>query len=509
MSNVIDSFSTEGLKSLHELSKNIDILSTQDNEGRKCLESSISDRHSVTANYLLLYHCSNEDLTYENGKGESLLHLAADKNLPNVCDCLLSLESTTNTIDYEGNLPLHKACVHNNPVLTQSLVLSDNDPLLANGDGKSSLFLARSVGNLPVVNVLESAIKYLNPKEKSNDLPLKRALIKSAILPAIEISIITFLFLNFNLLFALAAIVSFHFLKTKKKLIFSFPLIFQGYHFGYERLSFFSSFTILTCLTWLFKIIPHSDSLLLKLFTILSLLLVLLFFLKIRKLDPGVISEQPQLTSEQYVNLVTNNEMNENEFCPVCKIRKPLRSKHVSAIGRCVSKYSHFSKTFRIFVGENNEREYFFLICLLTFVHFMFFLSFWIFITSYDEIPNNPFKFITFCREFSKVSRWVLFIFLFNFFVLAGELLHLRKISSHIGFNITNYEMENLGNLKYMFNSQNVLQNPFDAGAQINSNSFFFKTIDWSKIYKLTDLPKKYVHNLRLRELENSQIEQL
>ncbi|GAA5904585.1 hypothetical protein JCM6882_004914 [Rhodosporidiobolus microsporus] len=86
--------------------------------------------------------------------------------------------------------------------------------------------------------------------------------------------------------------------------------------------------------------------------------------------------------------LVETNQFNGMNFCLTCLVRRPLRSKHSYATGRCVARFDHYCPWVWNDVGVNNHRQFIlFLASLVSGVLFFTHLTWGYF---YERAPSLP-----------------------------------------------------------------------------------------------------------------------
>ena len=91
-------------------------------------------------------------------------------------------------------------------------------------------------------------------------------------------------------------------------------------------------------------------------YQIFWLLMVSLFvsFYIINKSDPGFIEPKDNLT---WLEMVENN-MNINDYCPYCRIKKTKRIKHCHICKKCIKGFDHHCNWIDNCVGENNKKRF-------------------------------------------------------------------------------------------------------------------------------------------------------
>ncbi|GAA5948609.1 hypothetical protein JCM10213_003557 [Rhodosporidiobolus nylandii] len=84
-------------------------------------------------------------------------------------------------------------------------------------------------------------------------------------------------------------------------------------------------------------------------------------FYKACTMDPGTVPREEGGEAglkETIESLVLANQFNGMSFCLTCLVRRPLRSKHSYATGRCVARFDHYCPWVWNDVGVNNHRQF-------------------------------------------------------------------------------------------------------------------------------------------------------
>ncbi|GAA5984945.1 hypothetical protein JCM11641_005594 [Rhodosporidiobolus odoratus] len=113
-------------------------------------------------------------------------------------------------------------------------------------------------------------------------------------------------------------------------------------------------------------------------------------FWKACTLDPGAVKREAGegALKETIESLVDSNNFNGMNFCLTCLVRRPLRSKHSYATGRCVARFDHYCPWVWNDVGVNNHRQFLlFLLSLVAGVIFFIHLTWGYF---YERAPSLP-----------------------------------------------------------------------------------------------------------------------
>ncbi|GAA6021373.1 hypothetical protein JCM10207_002026 [Rhodosporidiobolus poonsookiae] len=128
-----------------------------------------------------------------------------------------------------------------------------------------------------------------------------------------------------------------------------------------------------------------------NLFFALAFLVCCWNFFRTVSLDPGTV-ERPEGgeagLKETIEELVETGNFNGMNFCLTCLVRRPLRSKHSYATGRCVARFDHYCPWVWNDVGVNNHRQFLLFVgSLVVGVLFYIHLSWGYF---YERAPDLP-----------------------------------------------------------------------------------------------------------------------
>ncbi len=276
--------------------------------------------------------------------GNTPLHWACHMAAENSINFLLSWMNDINILDRKGQTPLHLGIYHLRPKIIKKLIRKGADINLKDFSGRSVLEILNDqkmrVPNfekvLKVIHTTEPFRLCVYPnenKEKNNennykelfkgfkDDELKEKLIEenNGNNPKEEESSKSYL--------------------TYQKIFNS--LMFVCLHFFFEFLLYFF-------------ILPKLNHIIYyQMFWLLILSLFISFYI-INKSDPGFIEPKDNLT---WLEMVENN-MNINEYCPYCRVKKTKRIKHCHICKKCIKGFDHHCNWIDNCVGENNKKRF-------------------------------------------------------------------------------------------------------------------------------------------------------
>ena len=290
--------------------------------------------------------------------GNTPLHWACHMAAENSINFLLSWMSDINILDRKGQTPLHLGIYHLKPKIIKKLIRKGADINLKDFSGRSVLDILNDqkmrVANFEKVlkvihNIepfrlcvypnenLENTNNENNYKELFNgfkDEDLKEKLIE-----------------NNNGTHIKEEENSKSYLQYQK--IFN-SLMFVCLHCFFEFLLFFF-------------VLPKLNNVIY--YHIFWLLMVILFasFYIANKSDPGFIEPKDNLT---WLEMVENN-MNINDFCPYCRIKKTPKVKHCHVCKKCIKGFDHHCNWIDNCVGDNNKTKFLFFVSI-TMINLLF-----------------------------------------------------------------------------------------------------------------------------------------
>ena len=162
-----------------------------------------------------------------------------------------------------------------------------------------------------------------------------------------------------------------------------------------------------------------------------------------------VCHDDDKLTQYESCLAKIGSSINANDIpnlCHTCRVRKPLRSKHCKLQRKCINKFDHFCP----FVGNTVSRDnykYFYGVCS---VHMVVSIL-WLITAGYLMRRETVSWF--FCAFLFQLLMWM---------GMLGGLTHYH--TTLITKNLTTNEHTNAYRYKYLHNSYNIFDNPFDRG---------------------------------------------
>jgi cytohesin len=129
-------------------------VETKDPQGRTPLELAIRGNHHAVAN-LLIPLTNVKDHKFTNG--QTLLHWAADNNMPEAVKALIERGANASAAGQDGDTPLHAAAWHGHVNVIDVLLAAKVDANAADDAGRTPLHSAAWNGHLAAVQALLKA----------------------------------------------------------------------------------------------------------------------------------------------------------------------------------------------------------------------------------------------------------------------------------------------------------------------------------------------------------------
>jgi ankyrin repeat protein len=389
-------------------------------DGNGCTPAIVATQHEqATCVVYLVQH--GADLSLADGNGDTALHWAAYKGfieLTGLCS-YLSPQSMDRE-DIYGQKPIHLAALRGNDLVVEYLVVdcgADTSSKDKNG-----------------LNPLELATK---KKQLKAEWTLRRLMSKD-IVELIK-------GLGFDRLKD-PRILTNIFLGSNDREISAWPWrIVAGSNFMGTMYSIYFAFNpALNDLTML-----HTIN------TMVQCLWWFFFYMCLQPNTAAVYDEvcrdDDKLTQYESSLAKIGNSINEADMpnlCHTCRVRKPLRSKHCKFQRKCINKFDHFCPFVYNTVSRDNYK--YFIGCIS--VHMLCSIS-WLVTAGYLMRREEVTWFFCF---------FIAFLVLWMGMVGGLTSYHTNLISK----NLTTNEQSNAYRYKYLHNSYNIFDNPFDKGDQ-------------------------------------------
>jgi ankyrin repeat protein len=202
--------------------------------------------------------------------------------------------------------------------------------------------------------------------------------------------------------------------------------------------------------------------------------------------DPGTVQSREEFRDAASVRAMLHKTVDDERFCVVCELVRPVRARHCRLCGMCVSRYDHHCAWTDNCVGYNNHRG-FLVFCATSCVSLLLILSFAIqYFRAVPNAPHDSFWFTwTFFRFASEANGFLAYLCLFALWTLAMHALVLRVQLGHISSNETLYERAR-ARVGRPCLPPPLDHLPFDRGLEGNWREFWRmagSAVDWSAVF--------------------------
>ncbi|XP_056383779.1 palmitoyltransferase ZDHHC13 isoform X2 [Hyla sarda] len=257
---------------------------------------------------------------------------------------------------------------------------------------------------------------------------------------------------------------------------------------------FFISSIFWMFMTWFICFLPDMAQATVQVPFIISVSLLLYYFYKTWRTDPGYIKCSEEERKQTIITLAEAGCLDVRLFCSSCLVKKPLRSMHCHACNACVAKYDQHCIWTGHCIGAGNHHYFvLFLVALTVMGHWMIYASalFWV-----NQCSTNLQKdgIGGFLAEIISCSPWVLYIFLLTCSLTVwATLMLILQLYQIACLGLTTQERFNL-QMQNRFSKHQVplRKSPFNRGCIQNLADFFrcrcfglIKTnsVDWTQQY--------------------------
>lgn len=202
--------------------------------------------------------------------------------------------------------------------------------------------------------------------------------------------------------------------------------------------------------------------------------------------DAGTVQSRDEFRDAVSTRAMLRQAVDDERFCVVCELVRPVRARHCRLCGTCVSRYDHHCAWTDNCVGYSNHRG-FLVFCATSCASLVLILT--LAVEHFRSLPGSPADSFFFSWSFFSFARannaFLAFLYLFALWTLAMHALVLRVQLGHISSNETVYEgaRRRVGRpclpppLDHM---------PFDRGFEGNWREFWRvpgSAVDWSAVF--------------------------
>lgn len=487
-----------------------------DIEGFSTIHLSTMFGHSIVTAYLL---AKGLDPDMKDKNGVTPLMFAAQRiHSRDPAQLLLTFNARMNVQDNKGNTPLHYCVAFNNATVMK--ILLDNGASLdvKNHKGMNPIQFALDRGKGSAASMMRLATN-----DDKDLLPsVVRPIGKNKEMRKLGTRIYPFfMFFYFGMLFE--ASISIYLKLALFIAVYGISFVWKSVFFDKDVLKYIPFATTLAIIFWLYvTYIIHLSAYVFRfdLFTMFfsfSTAMSWYNLYKAYKCDPGILSNNRDQMNKTIIKFVEQDEFTLEQFCTMCIVRKPLRSKHCAQCDKCVAKFDHHCPWVDNCIGQNNLK-YFIGFVFWTPICLCFYLQ-GAFVYYQNKCYMND------ATMYPNMTSFRLFLQFFNcspwigFFTIVAVLntfwiscLCLCHIYQSIFVALTTNERLNVDRYKHFFDENGKYRNPFNFGILqnfvdlIEMNVGFMKPtmINWRKEYNIQDIINSKYY--KKREKANYQI---
>ncbi|KOS22207.1 Palmitoyltransferase AKR1 [Escovopsis weberi] len=318
--------------------------------------------------------------------GHTPLMWAAYKGFPQCVDVYLRWGANVHATDEQGFTPLHWALVKGSPGCILKLIEYGADRFAKTDSGKTPALTASDLNTTPAWH---RALRECGYDEDghvamppwpgaSHFLKDKRVFLTKFLFfwPFFMIWLVIMLLSHAPVYLGLplAGGAAYGCLWCARQVLEYAPSDMRQFHKTPWMAGIFAGSLFLTGLNWLTTVLPttltinggYTHLFNMAFFCVFSL--TAFFYIASMRYDPGFVPKMNGIAEQRAVidHLLKSWKFDESNFCTICMIRTPLRSKHCRRCQRCVAKHDHHCPWVFNCVGVNNHRQFFFYLISLT-----------------------------------------------------------------------------------------------------------------------------------------------
>ncbi|KAG9689042.1 palmitoyltransferase akr1, partial [Aureobasidium melanogenum] len=339
-----------------------------DDQGYNLLHSATLDGNVFQL--ILLLHQADVPVDIPDSQGHTSLMWAAYKGFPACLDVLLKWGADVHARDDLGFTALHWALVKGSYNCIQKLLEYGADRFVANNDGKTPAVTAKDMNS---TRQWHRALSDCGFDSSGNPRSFPLTFIKDTrkfldrfffAWPFVVIGITLYILSIMPVYFGLpiSMITSYLLQLASQKLLKWAPSDMKHMHKTPFLAGVFAATLAWVGVRYITHILPttFTSHFFLNLFFVAAFGLCAYYYFTAMLMDPGYIPRsasrgQQKATIEE---LIDAKAFDEQHFCTMCMIRKPLRSKHCRRCNRCVARHDHHCPWLNNCVGVNNHRAF-------------------------------------------------------------------------------------------------------------------------------------------------------
>eukprot|EP01114_Cavostelium_apophysatum_P018012 TRINITY_DN5482_c0_g1_i1.p1 TRINITY_DN5482_c0_g1~~TRINITY_DN5482_c0_g1_i1.p1 ORF type:complete len:578 (-),score=60.08 TRINITY_DN5482_c0_g1_i1:64-1797(-) len=320
-----------------------------DKMGYSALQHAVQNGHPLMVHFL---HEKGADLKAIDFEGHTPLHWAAFKGDVDTMLYLLFQNCPVNAVDVTRWTPLHWAVFKGHVECAKILVEHHCDRNIPDTQGFTAVHYAKNPELRRYLTFVERrGLERVSPTVSGNR---KKVAIVTAI-PWVMYPIAYYLFTSVPLYLGAVGFLGIIFfggyilpyMWPARSTNTPFPAAYASATIGYLMVHYYFCF--------MNELTTYST---VHMTFIVTYFVGLYIWLRAVFSEPGQIkpSKSTVLSSVDIVRLVREQGMNSREFCNICHIRKPLRSKHCRLCNRCVTRFDHHCPWIYNCVGFRNHK---------------------------------------------------------------------------------------------------------------------------------------------------------
>ncbi|UKZ76980.1 palmitoyltransferase akr1 [Trichoderma virens FT-333] len=319
--------------------------------------------------------------------GHTALMWAAYKGYPQLVDVFLRWGANVHATDEQGFTPLHWALVKGNAACVLKMIEYGADRFAKTDTGKTPALTATELNTTPAWHRALRECGYDEDGHVATPpwpgasyfLKDKKAFLTKFLFlwPFLMVFSVLLILSNFPVFLGLPLAVgaAYGLLWVAKQVLEYAPSDMRAFHKTPWMAGIFAGSLSLVGLNWFIFILPAtigwwggSSHFLLNVAFGAAFGLTAFFYIASMRYDPGFVPKMNGIAEQRAVidELLKSWKFDESNFCVVCMIRTPLRSKHCRRCQRCVAKHDHHCPWIFNCVGVNNHRQFFFYLISLT-----------------------------------------------------------------------------------------------------------------------------------------------
>ncbi|XP_041366401.1 palmitoyltransferase ZDHHC17-like [Gigantopelta aegis] len=353
--------------------------SLRDGEGCSCIHLAAQFGHTAIVAYLI---AKGQDVDMVDRNGMTALMWSAYRVFGHdPLQLLLTFGAIVNKADkFQGNTPLHWACLTGNHVVINILLKRGASIDAENTKGQTPLDIAMQMKNVGLARKLRDE-RYMQGLDQQH--PCQKYTTNKTVR-----KYVVYIF-PFVAIFLMGWIPESSFWWPEKValcMIFfgvwklTTNIFFDDSAMNVIPVVWYFATKFWMYLTWFTIFFPYVNGMWENVGLLLNSALLFYNVYKCMMTDPGYIKSNREDKIKAILDLAERQTLSLNQFCSTCLIRKPIRSKHCSICNKCVAKFDHHCPWVYNCVGAFNHKYFLgYLIFLMGLLSWCFYgcVQFW------------------------------------------------------------------------------------------------------------------------------------